>query len=1594
MSLDYSKSYVNITDGTVGGTINPGDILEIRSTFVVRGGDRTLQVTNIRYFDTLKANAGLRYTNQISTRTNEGKVVNTFTDATGDDAGWAIKPAVGDTTIQINIGPGATSNSLTGGGTLESDSRPSVFGGTCIIMATYRVTVTGEYEKKINFGGGAFRYNINGQDFTITFPRDSLIVYPTLDACSDAVSPENLIGSANNGTFGTLPMGSMPTAALQNAGPASFNTSYIYSDFSTGAPQDYYYGITNNTSGLNTIDQTFAKGSGTGNPRVFSHWDITGDHTGATDLSKGNPPCDVTKVVSATNPCGYLLAINSAYRTDKVFEYTASGVCTDTYYEVSAWFKNICYRCGCDSVGRGSGGGSYIPTAPGDSSGVRPNVTMQIDGINYYSTGELIYQGLGGTQSGSDTLNKWIRRSFVFKTSPTQTSFTITFKNNAPGGGGNDWAIDDIGLRTCYPDMIYAPTNPIVFIGNSLTITDTVRSYFNNYTYYKWQKAPGATPTVFSDIPGASGNAINVYKPLINQYEFVISYTIPGTATQPANSGDVYRMVVASNVANLNSGCNFVPTISFTLLPADAPCEFTAVNYAVAPKNGVINWNKLNWSLGHVPTCCESAYITYPGDNAVTDSIGVYITNDICLINLTFVNVSTKGNQVFRTVLHPGYNMLMRGDVRMGATAPFATDSTLFIAKGANTITVNGNTVIGYNGDPGTSIIGSAPGTNAYINYVLKGDSLTFNTKAFTNHKFASFTMDPTSGSAVLVNNVDAVTYPFAVSFDSLYIGKTTPKTVTLAGTGSNSFLNDNNGALVVSTGSTFIMPANYTLNAKDFVTAGVFKSRVVLQPNSTLRIGGTLGGTTGSNFPANYLAYTMDPTSTVIFNGAAQTIPGTSNNVNLYGHITLTGTGLKTGTSSDINLAGNLYRTSGGHTFDGNSGRVTFVSSVRAQRYYTDAGATPMNFYNLTNNNTFSAGLSIDSTIGIVNELELKPSSTTTLNTGNIIMRSSAARTSHITDLGVTIPTIVYNTTYRFVIERYLYGQKSWRFLSTPVQLNASDATTPTVANAWREGSSPLTSTGYGTAITGPTGANAELDYYTQRGSMKYFTDASNTFIELSNTTSTRIANTQGYMVFVRGDRGAVNSPSGPGSATTLRMSGKIRTGSQTFPVLATKYQSIGNPYASQISFAGLVRTNVPTAFVVWNPILSGLYGVGGYENYSLVSGNYRLNGLAAGKIRNTIESGEAFFVQNNSPTLAGSVVINESSKGLSSSLVSRNSDSLGNGPEYPTLDISLFEKDNLGTYILVDGVSASFDDAFSNEFDNDDVTKFLNSYDNLFIKSNNKNLVVEKRQKLSATDTIRLGINGTRTADYRFHIDPYIIENSGLVGYLVDKFTNTQSLISLSGNTEYNFDITNDAVSRVDDRFMIVFAPAVVLPVTLTSITAVRNTDKTVTVKWTAENESALRGYEVENSEDGINFSKIGNSDARNSGLSASYSFVHSKASAKINYYRIRSREQNNDSKLSNIARAEAIQLAGILSVSPNPVQGKLMNVSLKIAAGKYDLKMYDEAGKLVLRSAITTSGTQSNQPIDLKHLSAGNYKLVISDGKNIYTTSVVVQ
>src|SRR5205085_4128523 len=102
--IDYSKSYINVTKGTSGGSVEPGDILELRATFVVKAN----AVDSLAYYDTLFHTRGFKLvTSAIATKTNEGKTYGTFSDAVDTDPG-DYRVTGSDTAIRINIGLSAS----------------------------------------------------------------------------------------------------------------------------------------------------------------------------------------------------------------------------------------------------------------------------------------------------------------------------------------------------------------------------------------------------------------------------------------------------------------------------------------------------------------------------------------------------------------------------------------------------------------------------------------------------------------------------------------------------------------------------------------------------------------------------------------------------------------------------------------------------------------------------------------------------------------------------------------------------------------------------------------------------------------------------------------------------------------------------------------------------------------------------------------------------------------------------------------------------------------------------------------------------------------------------------------------------------------------------------------------------------------------------------------------------------------------------------------------------------------------------------------------------------------------------------------------
>lgn len=556
--VNFSYSYFNITRNNGGGTLEKGDVIEIHALAYVATGT---SISNFYFTDSIRT--GTQYIpNSMKIVTNEGvKVSGSMTDISGDDQ--SVYDATTVPRIRINLSSGfsnaqggANYSLSTGGGTCVGGSVPIAGPGTLAIVA-YQLIVTANYGDTIWIGGN-FYYNLLDKKDKPTvntkyhFDYFGIKVIQNQGLCpnfsSASFSAESSFGSGNT----------------QNRATGIVAPGYSKMNISTNAPNDNYYAIVNNTSGTGSTDNTVAYKVG-GSPRVFGAWDIIGDHTNALSSTLGNAP------VSPGKTGGYMLLVNADYNTGEAYSDVIKNVCPNTYYEFSAWVYNLCGQCGADKNGN-----AYTPP----THGVMPNLTFTINDIDFYTTGNIQYSG------------NWVKKGFVYKTGPAETQFKIAIKNNASGGDGNDWALDDINLSTCYPNLTMNPSDTAsVCAGFPVVISDTVKSYYNNYSFYQWEASLDGGATWVS--VGSPGTAVPVLVNGLYQYSVTYNYT-----PSKIDSGHYIRIRVATTLANLSNPNCSVANSQKVFLKVYSKCSALGSSILSFAGSVINKQNVLKWIVG------------------------------------------------------------------------------------------------------------------------------------------------------------------------------------------------------------------------------------------------------------------------------------------------------------------------------------------------------------------------------------------------------------------------------------------------------------------------------------------------------------------------------------------------------------------------------------------------------------------------------------------------------------------------------------------------------------------------------------------------------------------------------------------------------------------------------------------------------------------------------------------------------------------------------------------------------------------------------------------------------------------------------------
>jgi len=639
----------------------------------------------------------------------------------------------------------------------------------------------------------------------------------------------------------------------------------------------------------------------------------------------------------------------------------------------------------------------------------------------------------------------------------------------------------------------------------------------------------------------------------------------------------------------------------------------------------------------------------------------------------------------------------------------------------------------------------------------------------------------------------------------------------------------------------------------------------------------------------------------------------------------------------------------------------------------------------NLLIGNTSAAGVTLAGNLDIYRSLEFTASGLR-FNTGDFLtLKSTATETAWLGNMTGKVLT-GKATVERFIPTGLAHG-KSWQYLSVPVYGSQ------TINQAWQDTATSANQNrynGYGTQITSNISPlPAMFDVYTPTGAtMKTYDPVTGNWIGVPNTTSTPISNKKGFLVFVRGDR-SVTAFNSPANTTVLRAKGNLYTASAgelppVTTVLPNKFESVGNPYASAIDFIKINKPGpafIDETFYVWDPLLPGTRGLGGYQTISSVNGYFPIPGGTAnycGCIQVTrIESGQAFLVHATGAGSGGNISFSETTKETGSAMVYRSNNL---NQSLQAFRAYLYTGSN---GVIADGNSAVFGPDYQLSYTGEDALKVQNAGENFGILRSGVELSVEARPEIGLHDTLFYYLSNLRKQTYQFRFAPVNMNTFSNSAWLIDRFLQTETALRLNDSSFIEFSVNDNPASADAARFYIVFRPVQVLPVNFTSISASRNGEDNVKVKWTADNEISIENYKIERSTDGRNFETIGvQGPLNNNGQAIGYTFLDKNASSGNNFYRIKASGSNGLKQFSSIAKVNPIDATLQFGIYPNPVQTKRIQLHYNsLTAGKFNVQLIGANGQIIFRCAIMLNASNGKTTIEVpRSLASGNYTLVI--------------
>jgi len=315
-----------------------------------------------------------------------------------------------------------------------------------------------------------------------------------------------------------------------------------------------------------------------------------------------------------------------------------------------------------------------------------------------------------------------------------------------------------------------------------------------------------------------------------------------------------------------------------------------------------------------------------------------------------------------------------------------------------------------------------------------------------------------------------------------------------------------------------------------------------------------------------------------------------------------------------------------------------------------------------------------------------------------------------------------------------------------------------------------------------------------------------------------------------------------------------------------------------------------------------------------------------------------------------------------------------------------------------LVDGNLTNYNNIYSNNVDMNDGWKMPNPGINFGIYRSTITLAVERRSIYVTSDTTFFRMWNMLQNTYSLKLMLKNLNHQGMQGFIKDNYLNTETAIGLNDTTFYNFTVDANPASADEMRLQLVYAPAIVgvLDVNITGISAQRK-GSDILLNWSVAGETSMASYIVEHSTDGRDFSAIQQVSALNTATAKKYDYTDIKPSAAVNFYRIKAVSLSGKIQYSPVARVNAIDKESAISIYPNPVVNKTVQLQFSNQpAGRYNsILIYDNGVQEQLQSFQVNEGQASLSLSLPKNLQPGVYRLQFSgpDNSRIVKTIIVL-